>query len=116
MHAGAEGMAAHWELAGESVGAAGGCKVEPPMHAAAQGICAHLGSSGLVGRPGLGSSSRTGVPDVPRKPGVAFAGTVAPVAAVPISATATAVLVIAPRTPEAIAQLIRISPHARFPC
>jgi hypothetical protein len=50
-----------------------------------------------------------GVVGMPAKPGVAFAGTVAPVAAIPISATATAVLVVAPRTPESIGQLIRPS-------
>jgi hypothetical protein len=47
----------------------------------------------------LGSSSGAGVYNVPVKPGVAFIGTVAPVEAIPISATATAVFVIALRTP-----------------
>jgi hypothetical protein len=63
----------------------------------------------LVGTSGLGSSSGTGVPGMPAKPGVAFAEAVAPVAAIPIIAAATVVLVIAPRTPEAIAQLIHRS-------
>jgi hypothetical protein len=43
---------------------------------------------------------------------VAFAGTVAPAAASPMNATATAVLVIAPRTPEAIVGLIHGSSRA----
>ena len=90
------------------------CEYGPPWHTATEGICAHLGSSGPVGKsepgsPGLGSSSGAGVPDVPTKPGIAFAGTVAPVAGIAISATATAIFVIVLRAPEAIAQFIHRS-------
>ena len=48
-------------------------------------------------------------------PGVAFAGRVAPVAAIPISAKAAAVRVIAQRTPEASPRLIRHSSRADPP-
>jgi hypothetical protein len=67
----------------------------PPWHWAKNGICAHLGSSGLVGMPSS-----------------AFAGTLAPVAAITINAAATAVLVIALQAREAIAQLI-LAPYLR---
>jgi hypothetical protein len=43
---------------------------------------------------------------VPVKPGVAFAGAVTPIAAIPATATATAVLVIAPQILEGISRLI----------
>jgi hypothetical protein len=50
--------------------------------------------------------------EIPANPGVAFAGAVAPVAAIPISATATAVLVAATRTIEEIPHLIHHSLRA----
>lgn len=64
------------------------------------------GSGPQEGSPGLGSSSGAGVPDVPTKPGVAFAGTVTPVAGMAISAPATASFVIVLRRRETIAQFI----------
>ncbi|GFG97532.1 hypothetical protein MTIM_34110 [Mycobacterium timonense] len=48
------------------------------------------------------------------KPGAAFAGIVAPVAAVPITATATTVFIIAPRNLEAVSQVI-VSPDTCGP-
>jgi hypothetical protein len=110
-HAASAGIVAHTGSNG-LVGVP--CEYGPPWHTATEGICAHLGSSGPVGKsepgsPGLGSSSGAGVPDVPTKPGIAFAGTVAPVAGIAISATATAIFVIVLRAPEAIAQFIHRS-------
>ncbi len=50
--------------------------------------------------------------DVPAKSGTAAAGTAAPIATTAMSAPATALFVIALRTPEAIVQLIYSLPCA----
>ena len=110
-HTGSAGMLMHRGSAGP-LGAPPAAK-GPPWHwAILLNAPAHLGSFGLVGRLGSGGSRGAGVLDTPANPGVAFAGTTAPVTATPMNVAAAAVLVRTPRTPKAVPQLINRSLRA----
>lgn len=106
MHAGSAGPV------GMGLGGGGGGAYGPPAHTGLSGWLTHLGSAGPVGP--VGSSRRAGVPCPLDNSGAACATTVAPVAAIPISITATVVFVIAARTAQAIPDS-SIAPYVRPP-
>lgn len=103
-HAAAPGMLAHWGSSG--LMGVPCCQYGPPSHTGYVGICAHRGSSGSEGTPEPGSPSGTGVREVATKPGIAFAGMLTPFAIAAISAPATTMFVIVLRTPERVIRLI----------
>src|ERR1700704_2599774 len=78
----------------------GDSNAPPPQSGCRAPNQSHAGSSWTK------AGARGGTPSRPAPAGVAFAETVAPITAIPAIPAATAVLASAPRTPQAVNQLI----------